>query len=566
MRMLFLWGALCLLTAAEPELRLPSEWLSQQETVWRDNGVSCQWQMPDVLEVQWDGQRQWYLRLPDEAPLSREAWRKAAYAGSSFPEARLPMTRLLRGAMVYEGRVKELARQTEQELPAALDTVLGELRSLGLNSIVYCTYMTPGEWPEVERLAEKHDIDLIVQYNAAYFLPQRGRNYYHVNSLPKALSFLEVAHGSPRLLGFSVKEEIYVPELTWMQEYHKALKRHYPQVPLYTLYNSTPALAATREPASEIVGTDIYPFLGGYYGGGRQLPSFLPPQRALRHQLLRTLRDRRDEAMRRGSEFTYTPDMQPGSWVLSDEEMRERNIPRIDYSGVIPLTNGRWLLWRRYRAPANALKASIWLSAACGAKGWFPWYYSSTLPHPSPIPESPEAPFSVDSSHTGGSNSPIWQEYAQALVEVGRYEPWLLNLRADGFPRFMTEDELLIGETHRLTVGSGHVVILVNLDVGRWADYPRLDMKAQNLDVSFHGELTGYEPLDTPRHVVFRLRMAADEVVRRLDTGEPLPGESTENGGEQVFRVELGPGSGLPLYIGTDEAWEETITQQEAMK
>ncbi|MCF7855578.1 MAG: hypothetical protein K9N51_12325, partial [Candidatus Pacebacteria bacterium] len=519
---------------AGPVKHLPSEWLDVQRTVWRDNGWTLHWPFPEVLVATHptSGEREYVLCLADDSPMTRVQWRGEAITGRSYGPPRKPFQRLAFGAMLYASD------------PETIDKIFGEMKGLGLNSVVLCTYISPQDWHEVEASAERHDMDMIIQYHAAYFLPQRGRRYYEEKALPKAMSMLGECHDSERLLGFAVKEEPYVPLMPWLQEYHAELKKKYPDVPLYVCYNSTGAMAATREPPVDVMGTDIYPFLGGYFGGGRQKPTFLTPQTALRGQLPRYLGQRSEEALSRRAVFTYTPTVFGTNQVRSEESMKKGNIPRRDFPGVIPLENGHYILWRRYAPPRNAMRASVWLSAAYGAQGWFPWYYAAKAENAS-VPELPTDPYRYDWSLEGANQSPVWLEYAETAKELRTFEDILLRIRPDGFPRFETDDRLLVGKTFRIVPdAAGHVVILANLDVGRWEGYPHVDLNKQNLDVDKRGILTGYEPLHEPRRVQFCLRVRADETVRDLRTDKILEAAGPAEGSLQTFTIELPPGGG----------------------
>ncbi len=522
--------------------KLPSEWLSIQEKVWQDNGWESRRGLPDVLLAQYPptGEKEYYLLLP-EGKMTREEWHKKSFTGTSYPEPRKPFRRLAVGTMLYNSE------------PAKIKELFKAMKDMGMNSVVLCTYIKPEQWREVEESAEEYDIDIIIQYHSAYFRPERGRTFFEKNTLPKALGLLERCHSSRRVIGFAVKEEVYTDYLSWLQEYHAALKKHYPEMPLYLLYNATPAMVSTQQPAAEIMGTDIYPFLGGYFGGGRQKPSFLTPQSALRNHLNNHLRYRSEEALLRGAVFTYTPAMFGYHEVRSEGDMEKNNIPRKIFPGVDAVGNGYYILWRRYSPPPNAMRASVWLSAAYGAKGWFPWYYPIKSPDTASIPESPTKHYRTDWSLKGAENSPVWKEYVETTTEMQRFEDILLRLLPDGFPRFETEDGLLIGRTFRIPPDlSGSVVILVNLDVGRWEGYPNLDMRKRNLDVDRYGILTGYQPLKEARRVEFYLRIAPGETVRDMGSGKILKPEGRGEGSLHKFSMEIEPGGGLLLFIGTD--------------
>jgi hypothetical protein len=561
---------LVLTTAAEEpaELtvrRLPSAWFAAQEAAWAANGITGTWLFPDLFAACWPGTDQaFYLERLPETPLTRAEWTQQAATGQDWPAARRPFRRLAVGAMLYDSYIRRRAAALDQSFATAADTVFAEMHELGLNAVVLCCYLEPEEWADTAAAAARHDLDLIIQYHAAYFQPARGRAYYERHSVPRAREFLAACAGSERLLGFAVKEEVDAGELPWLQEYLAALRRSRPDAPLYILFNGTAPMDALREPRPDVAGTDIYPFLGAYFGGGRQRPTFYTPQRALTGQLLPHLRQRRDAAMRTGAVFTYTPDMQPGGLVRTETELVADSIPTRECIGQHRLADGRWLLWRRYAPPGVAMRAAVWVAAACGAQGWFPWFFV-----PTPTPGTPAATVGDPALAPllPAADRPIWQDYVAAAAEVRRHEALLLQARPSGFARGRTADPLVVAET--LRQGSAkdmtHLLVLVNLDLGRWGGHPAVNLYPPRpaaatpaaadakpaLDIDPTGQLVGFEPLTAPRRVCFQVRLRAGETVRDCETGTPLTASGPAESGWVPFEMDILPGSGRVLGVGS---------------
>jgi hypothetical protein len=269
----------------------------------------------------------------------------------------------------------------------------------------------------------------------------------------------------------------------------------------------------------------------------------------------------------RGAVFTYTPTPFGYFEAILTEKLKEKNIPGKEFPGVMHLKNGFSVFWRRYAPPANAMRASVWLATAHGGQGTFPWFYQPKLPW---LKEKSFEDYTElkeiqhdrtpTGATTGSDNSPVWHEYSSAWGEIRKYEKILLKLRPDGIPRFETKDDLLVGRSFRfLSDDPGNAVILVNLDVGRWQDYPGIKMvKPFNLDVNRKGELTGYTPLNEPRTVKFNLRLKPDEFA--YSVGEKRRISPVSQGKLlQSFELPMKPGSGEIILICTPEIIEKTL-------
>lgn len=550
--------------ADEATMMSPAKWAQEQVSVWRDNGIAVQSALPDVMVATWpSGHREYLQQLPDTS-MTRSDWREAAIS-ESFPDAHQPLNQLARGAMLYQNHLRQLAKASGRPWTEELRDVLATMKSLNMNSVNMVAYFKPEEWSQVEAVLRDQDFRMVLQYHAAMFKPKRGRTHFYQHQVPKAQDMARVCVGSPQLLGFAVREEVYYRDAFWLQEYHTRLLQEAPGLPLYVLHHAHEAAAMPTQPPLRILGTDPYVFTGGYYGRGRQTPSFVAPQAALTGLLRNRLNNLGSSAMRNQSIFAYTMDMQPGVKIFSDDQMRQNDYPLKEFPGVEKLDNGHWLLWRHYEMPENTVKAAIWLSASAGAQAWFPWYYSPQLPDVPDVPDQPVTAdsraylYAVNSSKEGSNNTRIWKEYAQAMSDMTSIEPWLLNLRRDGFPRFGSDDKLLVGGVLRPLAGGGHAVIITNCDVGRWPNYPQVKMnkKAANLDVDREGNLVGYEPLTQPRAVNFRLRMSDQENVWRLPEGEKLPASATGDGSWHKVSAMLEPGRGQLLFIGTLSQFEQ---------
>jgi|GEM_PF-2279825 len=584
-RSIFTAAALSLLlhcaAGAEEATKLPAEWLHETLSEKKTAGAVAEELFPDVIAVR-DASgksREYFLHLPEEdGKITRAEWLKKAAAGRSGPDARAPFRHLAKGYMLYAGRLGH--KEGDAKLEDLRKEVFQAFRKQGVNTLVYLTYMPPADWPALRQTAEENDIDLIIQYNAAYYNPENRPDIWNnperaQQKREQALAFLNEVFrdgNTKRFAGFSIREEPYLPHLSGMQEYHNALRERFPGVRIYTLYNFPNVMHATREPAPEIMGIDRYPFFGailGNQGPYSKKPLFFPPQNALRTLAMR-LKPAAEAALERGAVFTYTPALNGYTNRHEAAEAENRGWPTEGYTGIYTDPDGGVIYWRCYTPPPQALRASLWISAAYGALGWFPWTGNSQLAMPW-LP--PDKHYSEDHDNTGGDWSagmPVyrgaiqtdqranWKTYLETLEEIGALEPLLLKLRLDPQPRLESADPLLVAASHRISGenGDSRVLMLVNLDVGRWPGYPRADNREGHLTVTVDGKLAGFEPLTEPRAVEFTLRLKEGEIVRDVRTGELLKPREQIAPGRWHFVRAIEPGGAAVLFAGASEVFD----------
>ncbi|MFA6291071.1 MAG: hypothetical protein WC637_04780 [Victivallales bacterium] len=546
------------------QTQLPSAWMNDKTEEWDNNNWTVTTPLVDVKQgTNASGtEREYYVIIPDSEGLMDETtWKNKAFAGCFYPSATISPDRFGFGVLLYHNNANTLAIYNSTTVEQETDNIFNTLKTLNsnFNTVLLCSYILETDWAWMEILAEEHDMSIMLQYHRAY-LPNDG-NYS--SKLPLALDILGECASSSRLVGFSIKEEPYVgTTLEPMQDYHDDIWAEYPDLPVFCTYNSTAAMAATESRYPEIMGSDIYRFLGGYFSTSSQTVLFESPQTGLR-QYVNYLKEQSHESLKRGSIYYLMPNSAGYTAVYNtaDLETWKQN----EWPGVKHLANGKTISYRRYTAPENCMRATLWLAVSFGAQAFLPWYFQPELPWETPpSPENMEQR-RIDYAYDGAENSSYYQEYSDSIDEVIRYESVIVNTRPDGFPRVekdMDNDvaDLLTSRALRFVPenGGSNVVVLTNLDVGRWNNYPTVAKTAPfNLDVDQDGMLTGYTPLTTPRAVTFKLRLDSDEFVYRIKSGEQLTVSSGPDAGTSLytFSMDILPGDGEMLFIGSASEW-----------
>jgi hypothetical protein len=167
---------------------------------------------------------------------------------------------------------------------------------------------------------------------------------------------------------------------------------------------------------------------------------------------------------------------------------------------------------------------------------------------------------------------PIWRDYVTAAAEVRQYETLLLQTRPSGFARGRTADAQAVIETFRPNGAANgkNLLVLVNLDLGRWAGYPAIDLFPRRtsvagttptdgtvpLDIDTKGQLVGFQALNVPRRIPFQVRLHPDETVTDGKTGTRLTPTGPADGPWHPFEIDVLPGSGRVLSVGP-----ESVTQ-----
>jgi len=568
-----LLGFACSDLSAETKLH-PEEWLEEHLSTLKSEGWEVSDIYSDVVKTAHPAmmREDYYLRIEGEPMISKE-WRSAAYAGRNYPAARRPLDRLARGWMLYESRLAPAAAHTGEFGPEqqyekfaeARGPVFKKLQEQGINAVVYLTYMEPKDWPALQRDAEKYDIDLFIQYLRAYYHPVNRADLW--SNPAKAheirescLRYLEAIYqngGERRLKGFSIREEPYLPFLAETQDYHDLLRKSFPDLPIYMLYNRSDPMNATREPAPEIMGHNTSEFLGGFSSPVRPQLAWRTPQVALLANAKR-LATTSDPALSRGAVYTYTPVLSGWSLIQDAEKVKEHGWPAENYFGVEKLPDGRTLYWRNYNAPEGTTRAAVWNSVACGAQGWFPWSNQVAMPWLPPDTDWMRRP-DKDPAWRHSDQTKVWKEYLAVLRELTPFEPLILGMRLDGLPRVQSDDPLLIATGHRLLgrEDDGRVLTLVNLDTGRWPGYPEVDRTStKNLSIGKHGDLIGYEALKEPRDVRFSVRMRDTERLYDLRTRQPIEPDEAVGKDRFLFTRAIEPGGAGLFFVGDEDAWK----------
>lgn len=487
------------------------------------------------------------------------------------------------GVYLYEYRLAAAATAEGRAYGDFLDQHLRILRNHGVNAI-YLGGASPERFADTLRLAEKHGMMLIPQLDFAYFQPTWSPE--HVSQYAKtAGQFINRYRGDPRVLAWSVREEVPRAAVEGLAAYYAEILKYAPDARFNMIHNSIDAAAAQPPPRPAIYGTDRYAFWFEISGGGYLAsPSFAldwTRREAARYY---------EQAAARDADFmlvvTQGGLLMPkwanqivadpaGAGVPGDADAQRKlseRVRRLAEQGrmgwqTITLPDGqpRYNVWKYYRLPPNCMKALAWTAVLEGAKLFFCWSYdppappalrqSATSAATQPSPPDELAWFTL--AGRPGLDNPQLEELAQAAREIRAYDGIIGRMRK------VPESPLECGQPgihHRAfevpaTDGAGQVVVIHNANVGRWpADSRHFFREDDEIQIDDAGNLVGFVPLKDATAVHFTLQKTgaagdarAQEVID-LRTGEPVAADKA--GG---YQVSIGPGSGTLIYVGSAE-------------
>jgi hypothetical protein len=500
-----------------------------------------------------------------------------AAAAAPARAAEAPTFRI--GVYLYEYHLAATAAAHQRDYADFLDEHLRILHDHGVNAI-YLGGTSPERFDAHLRLAAKHGMAIIPQLDFAYFQPSWSDDQTRAYA-KTAGEFIRRHQDDPRVLAWSVREEVPAAAVGALARYYALIREHAPRARFNMIHNNLPAAREQPAPHASIYGTDRYAFwfetsAGGYLASPSFALDWTRTQAA----------EYAAEAARRDADFMLvvtqggllmpqwandivntppaagdpgTPDEQR---QLAARVLRFARDGRMGWREVRPAPGAppRYNVWKYYRLPENCMKALAWTSVLEGARHFFCWHYCP--PRPADLASSePDAAATVERppyevewitlAGRPGVDNPQLRELAHAARELRPYER--LIPRMSKLPDSPVECPQ-IGVHHRAfalpnTGVAGSVLVLHNANVGTWPhDSRHFFHESDDIRIDDQGNLVGYTPFKDPLPVRFTLRANAVAKLFDLRTGRELPPSD-----QGQYRVDIGPGSGTLLFLGSAE-------------
>ena len=418
-------------------------------------------------------------------------------------------------------------------------------------------------------LAAKYDMRLIPQLDFAYF--HSNWSDEQVDSYAKtAGEFIHQHRDEPRVLAWSVREEVPAAAVDRLARYYAKIRALAPAARFNIIHNSIDAARQHPPPHAAIFGTDRYAFWFEVSGGGYLAsPSFA---------LEWTRREAAiyyDEAARRGAEYmlvvTQGGMLMPrwaneivrdphAAGVPGDEAERTRVAERVRQFAEdgrmgwrkFASADGqpRYNFWKYYRLPPNCMKALAWTSVLEGAKLFFVWSYTP--------PTKKDLELGIESSATmdappqevhwmtlagrPGLANPQLAELAAAAREIRAYEGVIMRMRNVADSPIRCEQAGVHHRAFSLPGMTGQVVVIHNANVGRWPHGSRHFFSPHDdIRIDEQGNFVGYVPFTEPLAV--KLSVQGEQPMFDVRTGARISGAD----------VSTAPGSATLVFVGPED-------------
>lgn len=509
------------------------------------------------------------------------------------PAAQWPERPFYSGVYIYEYRMARAAEEQGKEYFAFLDTHLAILQQHGVNAI-YLGGTSQSRFAQTLQSVEKHGMKLIPQLDFAYFQSKWTDAQLEQNARV-AGQFIAAYQDDPRILAWSVKEEVSPKDNARLALYYSKILEHAPRAQFNKIDNNLAAAKGRTEPYPASMGTDRYAFWWEFSGGGyltspASALSWTRTQAALYYA----------EAARRNADYMLVvtaqgmmmpalanramqPDGAASFLPGTPEEHRQfrERVARFAEDGRMgwkkftsPTGAARYTVWKYYRPPVNCMKAMAWTSVLEGARLFFVWSYWPPTKQDLSLDVKTTAldeklPYELHlwtlAGHPGKPN-PQLAEFGQANREIRAYERIITRMTKLRASPIQSAQPGIYHNGFSIPGIQGQVVVLHNANVGSWPpdsgrEFKDSDVVAdRNLVGSWRqfkdddpiyidddGNLIGYVPLKAPLKFQFSLKndVPGNQKVFDLRTGQ----EITKQGAGYDLSIE--PGSGRLVFIGS---------------
>lgn len=457
--------------------------------------------------------------------------------------AQRPARPFYSGVYIYEYRMARAAQEQRQEYFAFLDSHLDILQRHGVNAI-YLGGTSQTRFAQTLQLLEKHGMKLIPQLDFAYFQAKWTEAQLDENARV-AGQFIAAYQDDPRILAWSVKEEVSPKDNTRLALYYSKILEYAPRAQFNTIDNNLAAAKGRTKPYPAIMGTDRYAFWWEFSGGGyltspASALSWTRAQAALYYaeaarrnadyMLVVTAQGMMMPALaNRAMQSDGTMSFLPGT---AEEHLQFRKrIDRFAQDGrmgwkkfISPSGEARYTVWKYYRPPVNCMKAMAWTSVLEGAKLFFVWSYWPPTQQDLSLDVKTTAldeklPYELHlwtlAGHPGEPNSQL-AEFGEANREIQAYERIITRMTKLPASPIQSSQPGIYHNGFSLSGIQGQIVVLHNANVGSWPpdsgreykDSDRVDDRNlagswrqfkddDKIYIDDDGNLVGYVPLKT---------------------------------------------------------------------
>lgn len=478
------------------------------------------------------------------------------------------------GVYLYEYQLARVAEEQGKDYLVFLEEHLRILRDHGVNA-VYLGGTSRERFGKHLELFDAYDISVIPQLDFAYYRGTWDDKAIERNA-QVAADFINRYADHPRVLAFSVREEIPHSQVNGLARYYAAILARAPKAKLQTIHNNLGAATDQPVPDPTIFGTDRYGFWWEYSGGGYLAsPAFA----------LNWTRKEADryywQAARRGADYMFvvtqggqfTPASAnryagdgPIKYPKTEAEqtkLRERlrtfaKDGRMGWKQFSTPEGDRYNVWKYYRLPVNCMRALAWTAVLQGAKSFYIYSYSPpgekqlNTDFASAAAEEEPATWVTWFSLAGrpGMPNPQFDEFAEVAKEIRVYENIITRMQR--LPDSLVEcrEKNVFSSAFTLPGIQGQVIVIHNANVGTWPGDNRVMFRDDDpIAIDDEGNLVGYEPLTHSMTIHIAPSEEATEQSKIYDirSGQELGRD------DEGYKVEVMPGSGVLLFLGSSE-------------
>jgi hypothetical protein len=414
---------------------------------------------------------------------------------------------------------------------------------------------------------------VIPQLSAFYFRPE-WTDTQKAKIATKAAAFFKKYKDNPSVIAWSIKEEIMPKDVDKLADYYERILKACPNIKLNHQFHNDKAAKIFPKPWPEFSGGLIYGFLWDNYKGGM----LYSPLQALLYSRQRIISQYRFAA-KRGANFIMTITGNSyasprNAWKYCKPESKEKYAPifrKLAETKTLGWTKTNNPLgynrWTRYIAPANCLKALVWLSVMEGARGILNWSYS---PKSNLKAKKIANSYITEASNQKGKEHVVvtlWpnpfipdsksliKEYAQAAKELKLFGKIIVKMRKLELSPVIISSKNVFNRAFKYPGMKGWIVVAVNFNIGTWPlNNKRMFLPGDKVYIDKYGRLKGYVPYTKPQKVKFKLLDAVgNSAVIDLCTGQAI---KKDNG---YYTCNIMPGSGIFLYIGSQSQAEKLM-------
>lgn len=473
------------------------------------------------------------------------------------------------GTYLYDYQMASAAEGLGRDYFDFLEEHFKILQAHGAN-VLHFAVSRPEQFEATLRLAEKHGISLLPQLDFVYFNPAESEDAQSEKARI-AGAFLREHGGDPRVLAWSVREEIAQQDVQRLARYYEQILREAPGTKFFTLNNAIGAAQDQPAPYPTISGTDRYAFWWEFSGGGYLAsPAFAldwtRQQAALYYE----------ESARRGADFmlvTTASAMLMPQWAntlaknpgavpyptVPEEQMamQKRALAfaadgRMGWRKFSTPDGDFYNLWKYYRAPQNSVKAMAWISVLEGARLFLLWHYEPAgKPGGNLDLEGAARSDLVEIQYVTlagrpGMANPQLEEFGEAAREIRAWEPIITRMTRTTAIPLQTDTPNIHHKSFTYPGLTGRILVLQNCNIGTWPGDSRYMFNDDDpIRIDDNGNLADFKPLTQPTDVHFTLpERAPDQQVYDLKSGHEIPDADG-------YHISILPGSGTLIYVGS---------------